>query len=194
MPKNNARFSKPEDILAKIIVSTFISLDGAADHDNWDMGDGFWNPEMDKFKNDELDATSAMLLGRKTYEHFAEVWPTTTGDFADRFNSLPKFVASKSLKSVAWPPCELLANPIAESVAKLKKTANGNILVHGSLVLAQSLAKLGLVDEYHLLTYPLVVGQGPRLFGGKQKINLELISSQGFANGVTALKFRTKSI
>ena len=105
---------------------------------------------------------------------------------------LPKLVASRTLKTVAWSPSKLLADPIADSVAKAKKTVKGAIYVHGSLALSQELAKLGLVDEYHLLTYAVVLGEGQRLFGENQKAELELISLEDFGSGVVAQKYRVK--
>jgi dihydrofolate reductase len=177
--------------MSKIIVTEFVSLDGVAqDPQNWSLS--YWNDKIEKFKYDEMAATGAMLLGRKTYDVFAGAWPSRTGNFADRFNSLPKLVASRTLKTVAWSPSKLLADPIADSVAKAKKTVKGAIYVHGSLALSQELAKLGLVDEYHLLTYAVVLGEGQRLFGENQKAELELISLEDFGSGVVAQKYRVK--
>jgi dihydrofolate reductase len=177
--------------MGTIVVSEFVSLDSVAeDPQKWSSS--YWNDKTEKFKNDELAATEAMLLGRKTYEGFAEVWPGIKGDFADRFNSLPKFVASRSLQTVRWSGSELLANPIADSVAKAKRKIRGNIYVHGSLALSQELQQSGLIDEYHLLIYPVVLGKGPKLFGEQQKVTLELMSSETLGSGVLALKYRTK--
>jgi dihydrofolate reductase len=180
-----------EDTMSKIIVTEFVSLDGVAqDPHKWSLS--YRNDKIQKFKYDEMAATGAMLLGRKTYEIFAGAWPSQTGDFADRFNSLPRLVASRTLKTLAWSPSQLLAEPIANSVAKAKETVKGAIYIHGSLALSQELSKLGLVDEYHLLTYPVVLGEGQRLFGEKQKAELELISLEDFGSGVVAQKYRVK--
>jgi dihydrofolate reductase len=177
--------------MSKIIVTEFISLDGVAqDPQEWSLS--YWNGKIEKFKNDEMAATGALLLGRKTYEVFAGAWPNRTGDFADRFNKLPKLVASRTLKTVAWSPSKLLADPIADSVAKAKKGVQGAIYIHGSLALSQELSKLGLIDEYHLLTYPVVLGEGQRLFGERQKAELELISAEDIGSGVVAQKYRVK--
>ena len=177
--------------MSKIIVTEFVSLDGVAqDPQKWSLS--FWNSKIEKFKYEEMAATGALLLGRKTYEVFAEAWPSRTGSFADRFNSLPKLIASRTLKTVAWNPGKLLAEPIANSVAEAKKSVKGAIYVHGSLALSQELSKLRLIDEYHLLTYPVILGQGRRLFGEKQKTELELISVEDFNSGVVAQKYRIK--
>jgi len=119
-----------EDIMSKIIVTEFVSLDGVAqDPHKWSLP--FWNDKTEKFKYDEMAATGAMLLGRKTYEVFAAAWPSRTGNFADRFNRLPKLVASRTLKTVAWSPSKLLAEPIADSVAQVKNSVEGAIYIHG---------------------------------------------------------------
>jgi dihydrofolate reductase len=180
-----------EDIMSKIVVTEFVSLDGVAqDPQKWSLS--FWNDKIEKFKYEEMAATGAVLLGRKTYEVFAEAWPSRTGSFANRFNSLPKLVASRTLKTVAWSPSKLLAEPIADSIAKAKRSVKGAIYIHGSLALSQELSKLGLIDEYHLLTYPVVLGEGRRLFGEKQKAELELISAEDFGSSVLAQKYRVK--
>jgi len=177
--------------MSKLIVTAFVSLDGVAqDPQNWSLS--YRNEKIEKYKYDEMAATGAVLVGRKTYEVFAGAWPSRTGAFADRFNSLPKLVASRTLKTLAWGPSKLLAEPIADSVAEAKETVNGAIYIHGSLALSQELSKLGLVDEYHLLTYPVVVGEGQRLFGEKQNAELELISLEEFGSGVAGLKYRVK--
>jgi len=123
---------------------------------------------------------------------FAGAWPSRTGSFADRFNALPKLVASRTLKALAWGPSKLLAEPIEDSVRKAKDTVKGAIYIHGSLALTQNLSKDGLIDEYHLLTYPIVLGEGRRLFGEKQKAELELMSLEDLGSGVVAQKYRVK--
>jgi dihydrofolate reductase len=180
-----------KDIMAKIIVTEFVSLDGVAqDPQKWSLS--YWNDKIEKFKYDEMASTGAVLIGRKTYEVFAEAWPRRTGNFADRFNSLPKLVASRTLKSLAWGPSELLADPIADSVAMAKNSIESAIYIHGSLALSQELSKLRLIDEYHLLIYPVILGEGRRLFGESHKAELELISLEDFGSGVVGQKYRVK--
>lgn len=115
--------------MRKLILTEFISVDCIAEVEK--LPGVAWNDEMNTFKEDELADSGAMLLGRTTYEIFAGSWPKQTGDFADRFNTLPKNVASTTLKDLDWKPAELLKGPLPEAVAKLKQTSGGNIYVHG---------------------------------------------------------------
>ncbi|MER9526590.1 dihydrofolate reductase family protein [Mesorhizobium sp. M0292] len=170
-----------------MIVTEFISVDGIAEVEK--LPKVTWNDEMQRFKEDELSDSGAMLLGRTTYEIFAGLWPSETGDFADRFNALPKFVASTSLKTVDWKPVELLKGSLAEAVRDLKQGNGGNIYVHGSLSVAQELLRHGLVDRARLLSYPGSVGEGKKLFSTDMPVALEPISAMTFSNGVVALEY-----
>ncbi|MER9938227.1 dihydrofolate reductase family protein [Mesorhizobium sp. M0088] len=165
--------------MRKLIVTEFISVDGIAEVEK--LPSVTWNDEMNRFKEDELADSGAMLLGRTTYEIFAGSWPTETGDFADRFNALPKYVASNSLKALDWKPAELLRGPLPDAVRTLKQGSGGNIYVHGSLSVAQELLRHGLVDRVRLLSYPGTVGQGKPLFPGGAAVSLELISANHLA-------------
>ncbi|RWX67219.1 dihydrofolate reductase [Mesorhizobium sp. M4B.F.Ca.ET.089.01.1.1] len=173
--------------MRKLVVTEFISVDGIAEVEK--LPNVTWNDEMNAFKEDELADSGAMLLGRTTYEIFAGSWPSETGDFAERFNALPKFVASTSLKELDWKPAQLLAGPLPEAVASLKQTNGGNIYVHGSLSIARQLLSHGLVDRLRLLVYPGAVGQGKPLFPSEEPVALELISAVPFSNGVVALEY-----
>nr|WP_288142303.1 dihydrofolate reductase family protein [Mesorhizobium sp.] len=115
--------------------------------------------------------------------------PRKTGDFADRFNALPKYVASTSLKALDWKPAELLKGALPEAVRQLKQGSGGNIYVHGSLSVAQELLRHNLVDRVRLLSYPSAVGQGKPLFPSGEQVPLELISATQFSNGVVALEY-----
>ena len=161
--------------MGDLLVSEFVTLDGviqdpggAEKHDR-----GGWafkfdrGPEGDKFKFDELMASDAQLLGRVTYEGFAKAWPTMegTGEFGEKFNSMPKYVVSTTLDDPAWNNSHVLdGNDLAGDVAGLKQQYAGNILVAGSAKLAQSLIALDLVDELRLMIFPTVLGAGKRLF------------------------------
>ncbi|MER9131328.1 dihydrofolate reductase family protein [Mesorhizobium sp. M0768] len=173
--------------MRKLIVTEFISVDGIAEVEK--LPSVAWNDEMQKFKDDELADSGAMLLGRRTYEIFAGSWPKETGDFADRFNALPKYVASTSLQALDWQPAELLQGTLPEAVRGLKQGSGGNIYVHGSLSVAQELLRHGLVDRIRLLSYPGAVGQGKLLFPPGAQLPLELISATQFSNGVVALEY-----
>ncbi|MEI9419115.1 dihydrofolate reductase family protein [Mesorhizobium sp. Cs1321R2N1] len=173
--------------MRKLIVTEFISVDGIAEVER--LPAVVWNDEMNRFKEEELADSSAMLLGRTTYEIFAGSWPKEAGDFADRFNALPKYIASTSLKALDWKPAELLRGALPEAVTALKQDSGGNIYVHGSLSVAQELLRHGLVDRVRLLSYPGAVGQGKPLFPPGEQMPLELILARPFSNGVVALEY-----
>src|SRR3954470_22755565 len=158
--------------MARIVVSEFVSLDGVMEapgggedfrHAGWTF-DFERGEEGDKFKLDETLASDALLLGRKTYEGFAAAWPRMTGDFADKFNSMPKYVVSSTLKEGEWNST-VLKGDVVEEVTKLRQGPDGNITVHGSAQLVQTLLENDLVDELRLMVFPVVLGSGKRLFG-----------------------------
>ena len=109
--------------------------------------------------------SSALLLGRKTYEGFAEVWPSRDGGIADKFNNMPKYVVSSTLKDPEWSNSTVLGDDLAAEVSRLKEELDGDIVVHGSDQLVQALVEEGLVDELRLMVFPVVLGSGERLFG-----------------------------
>jgi dihydrofolate reductase len=176
--------------MGKVVVSEFVALDGVIEEPHlWSFA--FWSEEQSKYKADELDATHAMLLGRKTYEGFAEAWPPRKGDpFADKFNGLPKYVASSTLANPTWEKTTVLKGDLSDAVARLKQQYSGDIVVHGSQNLVQHLVHRNLVDEYHLLVYPIVLGSGTRLFNEGTKTKLKLTDSKQFKTGVMALTYQ----
>jgi dihydrofolate reductase len=144
--------------------------------------------EGDKFKLDETFDSAALLLGRATYEGFAEAWPSRDGEFADRFNSMPKYVVSSTLKDPEWNNTTVLDGDVEQAVAKLKDEVDGNIVVHGSARLAQTLLELDLVDEVRLMVFPVVLGAGKRMFGEtSDKKPLRLTDSKIVGDGVAIL-------
>lgn len=160
--------------MGRIVVTEFVSTDGVMEdpggaegyrHAGWtftfDRG-----TEGDKFKLDELMASEAQLLGRVTYEAFASAWPSIKDDqgFAERMNSMPKYVVSKTLKSADWANSTILSGDPVEEVTALKQQLDGDILVAGSAQLVQLLAANDLVDEYRLMIFPVLLGSGKRLF------------------------------
>jgi dihydrofolate reductase len=168
-----------------------MTLDGVVEApEKWSFP--FWSEETGKFKLDELRATDALLLGRVTYEGFAAAWPgqKDPDGFADRFNSMPKYVASKTLKRLEWNNSHLIKGELAAKVSKLKQQPGGDIVIHGSPTLIRSLLPHNLIDEYRLLVYPLVRGQGKRLFDEASQANLKLAESQTFSKGVVKLVYR----
>ena len=175
----------------KVIVTEFMTLDGVieAPHE-WSFP--YWSDETGKFKLDELLATDAHLLGRVTYERFAAAWPSRTDEagFADRMNSLPKYVVSTTLRKAEWNNSTIINENVAEEIAKLKKQPGGDILVAGSATLVRFLMENDLVDEYRLLTYPLVLGKGKRLFPDGMNASLKLTESRPMGSGVVLLRYQ----
>jgi dihydrofolate reductase len=177
-------------IAMKVIVTQFMTLDGVDEApENWHGP--FHDQHVNALKEAELAQTGALLLGRKTYETFAATWPGRTGDFADRFNALPKFVASDSMAEVSWNGSELLSGPAEAFLPRLKqRDLGGDIFIHGSLSLVSSLISRGLVDEIHLLVDPVILGSGRGPFDGANSPPVSVIQAQSLPNGVQALKYR----
>jgi dihydrofolate reductase len=158
--------------MSKVVVSQFISLDGVVEDpggaEEFDRGGWAFKfdrgPEGDKFKLDEVMASEALLLGRVTYEGFAETWPSRSGDSADKFNNMPKYVVSTTLKDPEWNNSAVIDGDVAEAVAELKRDVDGDVLVNGSVQLVQTLMEHNLVDEYRLMVFPTILGAGKRLF------------------------------
>jgi len=177
--------------MRKIIVTEFLSLDGVMEApEKWSFP--YMNDEIMKFKSDELFASGALLLGRATYETFAAAWPSRTdpGGFADRMNSLPKYVLSNTLKEVKWNNSRLIKGNAVDEISKLKQEAGQDIVVHGSRALVTWLLGHALIDEYHLLVYPIVLGSGKRLFSDQARGTLKLVESKLFGTGVVALIYQ----
>ena len=177
--------------MRKLIVSEFVTLDGVMEApEKWSFQ--FWSEEAGKFKFDELFAADALLLGRVTYEGFAAAWPSQTDEqgFGDRMNSLPKFVVSKTLEKLEWNNSRLIKGDIAQEISRLKQQPGQDILVFGSADLVQTLMRHGLIDEYRLMVYPVVVGRGKRLFRGEIDTTvLKLSATKPFASGVVVLTY-----
>jgi len=174
----------------KLVVTEFITLDGVVgEPQNWSFP--YWSDETGKFKFDELVATDAHLLGRVTYEGFAAAWPSRTDEagFADRMNSLPKYVVSTTLEKAEWNNSTIINENVAEEIAKLKAQPGGDLLVAGSVTLVRFLMEDDLVDEYRLLTYPLVLGEGKRLFTEGNKASLTLTETKQMGSGVVLLRY-----
>jgi dihydrofolate reductase len=158
--------------MGKVVITEFITLDGVVEDPGGaeDFERGGWAFKFDrgeagdKFKSDELMASEAMLLGRRTYEGFAEAWPSRTGEFADKFNALPKYVASTTLKDPEWQNSTVIEGDVGAAVRELKEKLDGDIVVHGSIELSRMLIAEGLVDELRLMVFPTVLGAGKRLF------------------------------
>lgn len=178
--------------MRRVVASEFLALDGVVESpENW--SGPYWNDEIAKFKHDELFASDALLLGRKTYEGFAVAWPGRTDEegFADRINALPKHVASTTLKEpLEWKNSTLIGGDLASRVNELKQQDGRDILIYGSGRLVRALMTKGLLDELRLLVYPIVVGTGKRLFDESVKAELELVETKPFGSGVVLLSYR----
>jgi dihydrofolate reductase len=186
--------------MSKVVISTFVSLDGVMEDPGGGEGfkQGGWQlPFFDQDQahgvRDELFAADALLLGRMTYQHLAAAWPSMTDDdgFADRMNSLPKYVASTTLQEpLAWN-ATLLKGDVAEAIAELKQQPAGDLLIQGSGELAQTLLRRGLIDEYRLWVHPVVLGSGKRLFkDGGPTTPLRLVDTKTTSTGVVHLTYQ----
>ncbi|MFC0526062.1 dihydrofolate reductase family protein [Phytohabitans kaempferiae] len=178
--------------MGRIVVTEFISLDGVVEapggedfkYPNWsfefDRGE-----EGERFKIDEALGASAQLLGRHTYEGFAAAWPQEEGELADKLNAMPKYVVSRTLTDPTWNNTRVLAGDLVEEVSRLKAEVEGDISVAGSIQLVQGLIEHDLVDELHLMTFPVLLGTGRRLFGEtSDKSAWELTEVLTFGAGV----------
>jgi len=176
--------------MRKLIVTEFLTLDGVMEEPAWTAP--YWNDEIAKFKFDELFGSDTLLLGRVTYQGFAAAWPSRTDEqgFADRMNSLPKFVVSTTLEKVEWNNSRLIKENIPEEVSRLKQQPGQNILIYGSGDLVQTLMQSDLIDEYWLLVYPIVLGSGKRLFQDGSKTTLSLKETKTFSSGVVVLCYQ----
>jgi dihydrofolate reductase len=150
--------------MGRVVVSQFVTVDGVFE-DPGGSEDLERGEDGNKFKLDEVMSAEALLLGRVTYEGFAAAWPSREGEFADKFNGMPKYVVSSTLREPEWSNTTVLGDDLAGEVGKLRAAEGGDILVNGSAQLVQALAELDLVDEYRLMVFPTVLGSGKRLFG-----------------------------
>jgi dihydrofolate reductase len=179
--------------VGKIVVTEFVSLDGVMEDPGGAEGyrHGGWTfefdrgPEGDKFKLDEALGAEALLLGRVTYEGFAAAWPSREGEFADKFNTIPKYVVSSTLEKADWTNSTVLEGDLAAGVAALRQKHDGDVVVNGSARLVQALIEHDLVDELRLMVFPVVLGSGRRLFGEtSDKKRFRLTSSTTVGDGV----------
>ena len=213
--------------MRKIIATEFVTLDGVmqgpggVDEDrrgNFERGGWsfqFWNEEIGEYKDDELFAAGALLLGRVTYEIFAGAWPTLTDEenvrmvreaggqaeameanmnegnpFSDRMNSLPKYVVSTTLNKVEWNNSTLMKGNVAQEISRLKQQPGQDILISGSSELVNSLKQYDLIDEYRLMVFPIVLGSGKRLFKNADEAKiLRLAEVKPFKTGVVVLTY-----
>jgi dihydrofolate reductase len=186
--------------MGKIVVTEFVSLDGVMEDPGGSesYSHGGWTFEIERgeegnrFKLDELQEAEAQLLGRVTYEGFAAAWPARedSGGFAEKMNAMPKYVLSSTLQEASWQNSTILRGELADEVAKLHREIDGTILVAGSAQLVQGLLEHDLVDELRLMVFPVLLGEGKRLFGDvSEKKPLRLLDSRTVGDGVAILTF-----
>jgi dihydrofolate reductase len=184
--------------MARIVVSEFVSLDGVMEDPGGSEGfrHGGWSfkfnrgEEGDKFKLDEAFEADALLLGRRTFEGFAEAWPDREGEFADKFNGMRKYVVSSTLRDPAWTNSTVLDGDVVAEVSKLREGPDAMIVVHGSAQLVQTLLANDLVDELRLMVHPVVLGSGKPLFGATDATKtMRLQRSQIVGDGIAILVY-----
>ncbi|WP_306055521.1 dihydrofolate reductase family protein [Natronococcus wangiae] len=198
--------NQTDETTGTLVVGTFLTLDGVMQapggpdedrdggfkHGGWSVN--YWDEKMGEIMDGQFAEIDTLLLGRKTYEIFAAHWPTVDGDddpVAAKLNSMPKYVASRSLETVEWNNSMLLAGDVAEAVADLKEESGGEILVQGSGDLIQTLLQHDLIDEFRLWIFPLVLGTGKRLFGdGTVPAALQLTDVETSSTGVQILRYK----
>ena len=186
--------------MGRIVVTEFVSLDGVMEAPG---GEDFkykgWSFDFDRgeegnnFKLDETRGSEALLLGRRTYEGFAGAWPSREGEFADMFNSMPKYVVSSTLESPTWNNTTVLNGDVVQEVERLKEEIDGDIVVHGSNQLVHTLVENDLIDELRLMVFPVVLGTGKRIFGEtSDKKPLRLVDSKTVGDGVAILIYQPR--
>ncbi len=172
----------------RLQVSEILTLDGIMEApDNWVFP--YMDQEIGEYVMTALHKTDAMLFGRKTFQEMAAAWPDRTGDMADIFNSVPKYVVSSTLKDVTWNNSHVISGNIAEEVAKLKAQPGGILLLQGSADLVRLLAQHHLIDEYSLHVAPLVLGKGKRLFQEGDQAQLQLANTKAYKAGMLTLNY-----
>ena len=175
--------------MRNVVVTEFLSLDGVMEEPVWTFQ--YWNDEIAQFKGEESTAGDALLLGRVNYQGFAAAWPESKDEGAAYFNSVRKYVVSRTLDvPLAWHNSTLINGDIVAAITDLKQQDGKDIVVHGSATLVQTLMQHDLVDRYRLLVYPVVLGKGKRLFQEGTTATLNLVESQTFSTGVVALVYQ----
>jgi dihydrofolate reductase len=169
--------------MRKVKLAMYVSVDGVVENPAWTSP--FWSDELAKLQSDYLFASDALLLGRVTYEGFAAAWPTMegTGDFGEKMNSMPKFVASTTLEKGEWN-ATIVKTDLATKVAELKEQPGEDLLIYGSGDLVDELTRHGLIDEYRFMVHPVIVGAGKRLFNGDTTTTLRLVDTITTDTGV----------
>jgi dihydrofolate reductase len=186
--------------MGRIVITENVSLDGVIEDptglEGLRVGGWFWETDRgedgEKFTLEKTLGTEALLLGRRSYEFFAATWPSRRGELADQMNRLPKYVVSSTLEDPDWNNSTLLKGDVVDEVSKLKQELTGEIVVLGSPQLARTLIEHDLVDELRLMVYPVVLGDGARLFSGtSDKKPVRLVDTQVVGDGIAILTYES---
>ncbi|MBB6675177.1 dihydrofolate reductase family protein [Cohnella nanjingensis] len=174
--------------MGRITASIYLSLDGIMEEPGlWHMP--YWDDEMANFQREVFYPSDALLLGRVTYEGFAAAWPKMKGEGADEMNGMPKYVATATLEEPQWNASFIKSN-IVEEVTRLKRETDHQFLIYGSGQLIRSLMEHNLIDEYHFMVHPVVLGKGKRLFKEQDKRGLKLAGVKTTTKGVAILSYQ----
>ena len=177
--------------MRKLVESTFVSLDGVISNPQ-EWSPPYWDDEHLRYARKLLFSADALLLGRATYEGFAQAWPSRSGDeYSDRINAMPKYVASRTLEETTWN-ASIIEGDVAEGVAALKREPSDDLLKFGTGELDTTLLAHGLLDELHLWVFPVLAGSGTRLTLGTETKHLELVDSTRFASGIVVNVYTPK--
>lgn len=179
--------------MRRIINSTFVSLDGIINHmEAWHFE--YSDEEAEQIATEQIFAADAMLMGRHTYEAYASSWGISEGTYADRINSMPKYVVSSTLEKADWANTKVLAGDLVEEVSRLKQEPGGEILTHGFGPVAKTLLAHGLLDELHLWVHPVFAGVGTTadmLFNPGMNVRLNLVGNRSLASGQIILTYQS---
>jgi dihydrofolate reductase len=179
--------------MRKIIVEAEMSIDGVMGGENadfWKQLFAFHSTDVEEYLHELLFAPDALLIGRKTYEGFAKIWPTRQGKMADKINSMPKYVASRTKKAPLQWNATLIKGNVAEEIKKLKQEPGKSLLQYGVGELTHTMLEHGLVDAFCILVYPFAFGEGPRIFERMGVHTLKLLDTKTFTSGVVALHYQ----
>ena len=190
--------------MSKLFVTEFVSLNGVMEapggehghpHSGWTFASTYGDDHY-SYKDEELQETESLLLGRKTYEGFAAAWPERGGKgdpFADKFNAMPKYVVSSTLTDPEWNNTTVLSGDPVEEVRKLKESSDGTISIHGSAQLTHALVEAGLIDEYRVMIHPVLVAGGLRMFPDPAEMQkLRLTDTRTYDSGVVVLVYEPR--
>lgn len=184
-----------EDGMRTLFWQINVTLDGFMEGPNRELDDTaqFVDEDFDRYAGEMLTSIDAMLLGRVTYQLFAEYWPTASGPAAERLNELPKIVFSRTLENVNWRNSRLVKENVQEEVDRLKQSPGNELALFGSADLASTLMRFGLIDEYRIFVSPVLLGRGtPAFKDARDRVTLDLVREERWRSGIVALTYRPR--